>query len=79
MPMLSEMLKGNKLSAETIWYTDGISNLRLGQGVEPPEGFKPGRASFKMKSHDRVICPHCGVQGGGGNMKRFHFDNCKQK
>ena len=27
-----------------------------------------------------VICPHCGVQGKeGGNMKRFHFNNCKGK
>ena len=24
-------------------------------------------------------CPHCGVNGRGGNMLRYHFDNCKQK
>lgn len=24
-----------------------------------------------------VICPHCGVHGGGGAMSRWHFDNCK--
>lgn len=22
-------------------------------------------------------CPYCGLIGGGGNMKRYHFDNCK--
>jgi len=22
-------------------------------------------------------CPHCGLIGGGGNMKRYHFNNCK--
>lgn len=22
-------------------------------------------------------CPHCGKTGRGGNMKRYHFDNCK--
>jgi hypothetical protein len=22
-------------------------------------------------------CPYCGLVGGGGNMKRYHFDNCK--
>ena len=22
-------------------------------------------------------CPHCGVQGKGGNMTRYHYDNCK--
>ena len=26
-----------------------------------------------------VQCPHCEVSGGGGNMRRYHFDNCKVK
>jgi group I intron endonuclease len=26
-----------------------------------------------------VECPHCNKKGGGGNMKRYHFDNCKAK
>lgn len=26
-----------------------------------------------------VACPHCGKEGGIGIMKRWHFDNCKQK
>ena len=26
-----------------------------------------------------VICPHCDKEGGAGNMKRYHFDNCKFK
>jgi hypothetical protein len=24
-------------------------------------------------------CPHCGKQGDMGNLKRWHFDNCKAK
>ena len=24
-------------------------------------------------------CPYCGLTGGGGNMKRYHFENCKKK
>lgn len=24
-------------------------------------------------------CPHCDVSGKGGNMIRYHFDNCKRK
>ena len=28
----------------------------------------------------KVECPHCGKIGGGGsNMTRYHFDNCKKK
>lgn len=26
-----------------------------------------------------VKCPHCGILGGGGNMRRYHFDKCKDK
>lgn len=26
-----------------------------------------------------VECPHCAKSGGGGNMRRYHFDNCKVK
>jgi hypothetical protein len=26
-----------------------------------------------------VECPHCGLMGGGGNMRRYHFDNCRSK
>ena len=24
-------------------------------------------------------CPHCGTIGGGGSMRRWHFDNCRNK
>lgn len=27
----------------------------------------------------KLTCPHCGLQGGEGNMKRYHMDNCKAK
>ena len=26
-----------------------------------------------------VTCPYCKLIGAGGNMKRYHFDNCKTK
>jgi len=32
--------------------------------------------TFKQKTS---ICPHCGINGGGGALKRYHFDNCKEK
>jgi group I intron endonuclease len=31
---------------------------------------------FKQK---KIKCPHCGKIGGQGNMKRYHFNNCKEK
>ncbi len=27
----------------------------------------------------KVTCPHCNLEGGGGNMPRYHFDNCKHR
>lgn len=36
--------------------------------------------SAACKGRRAVIqCPHCSLSGGGGNMRRYHFDNCKQK
>ena len=29
------------------------------------------------KANVKVVCPHCGKDGGLGAMKRWHFDNCK--
>jgi len=26
-----------------------------------------------------ITCPHCGLSGGGGNMRRYHFDKCADK
>jgi len=38
------------------------------------------RLSAACKGKRQVVeCPHCGVQGGGGNMRRYHFDKCGSK
>ncbi|MBC8429776.1 MAG: hypothetical protein H8D92_00105 [Pelagibacteraceae bacterium] len=40
---------------------------------------KKGKPSMiKGHKYETRICPHCGVQGGGGNMTRHHFDNCRE-
>lgn len=31
------------------------------------------------KPKPKVKCPHCGKVGGISSMKRWHFDNCKEK
>jgi hypothetical protein len=31
------------------------------------------------KKQDKIPCPHCDVLGIVSNMKRWHFDNCKNK
>lgn len=49
-------------------------------------GKRPCKENTKQKIKDAAahapiaICPHCGTtgKGGGGAMKRWHFNNCKQ-
>jgi hypothetical protein len=33
----------------------------------------------KITPRKDYICPHCNLQGRGGNMKRYHFDKCQKK
>lgn len=38
------------------------------------------KLSAACKGKRQVLeCPHCKTQGGGGNMRRYHFDKCKDK
>jgi hypothetical protein len=36
-------------------------------------------AALKGRKQELTTCPHCSKTGGNGMMKRYHFDNCKQK
>ena len=35
------------------------------------------RLSESAKNREKLTCPHCGKTGHPGNMKRWHFDKCK--
>jgi len=39
------------------------------------------KLSAACKGHKKatIQCPHCQKIGGAGNMRRYHFDNCKAK
>ncbi len=38
---------------------------------------KPRSNTEKMKGKRKTsVCPHCDLEGGNANMKRWHFDNC---
>lgn len=34
--------------------------------------------SIKAKNRSSVTCPHCGMNGPGPQMARWHFNNCKE-
>ena len=73
----SEFMKENNPASDTIWVNNGEKNLRV-KSSEIPVGYNIGRKSFKHKTKmELVVCPHCNKEGRGGNMKRYHFNNCK--
>lgn len=75
--------KGVKPSAETIEkYKIRSKGNQARLGIPHSEEIKKiiserTSAALKGKPKNIVTCPHCGKQGGQGNMKRYHFEHCK--
>ena len=45
-----------------------------------PNKYGPNNPNFgNHPIQQKIKCPHCDKIGGQGNMKRYHFDNCKNK
>lgn len=51
---------------------------KLGSTLSEEHKQKVGEA-LKGKPKPKLTCPHCGKTGGAPQMKRHHFDNCKEK
>jgi len=71
-------LYSNHLTDETIYLRDGEA-IPMGfvQGITPSVKQRQLLQLRKPRSLKLVKCPHCGVEGSGGNMTRYHFSNCK--
>jgi len=71
-------VEGKNLKPEliigTLWWNNGNTNKR--SKTNPGEGWNLGRTKFKHYGKVK-ICPHCGKNGKGSGMIRFHFENCK--
>lgn len=57
-------------------------NKRIGEakrGVKRAPFSAEWKQALKEAKQKQLIrvCPHCGLQGKGPNMTRYHFDNCK--
>lgn len=68
-------VKRGKLSEE---WKKNISEANKGKKMseEAIQNFIKAKTGMKYVESK---CPHCGKIGRGGNMKRYHFDNCKNK
>lgn len=64
------------------WITNGEEQIRWTDTMENiPDGFRLGTTNKgkKFKRQEISMCPYCSKEGGRGNMKRWHFENCKLK
>jgi hypothetical protein len=79
IPKISEALKGNTAVKGYKWYNDGVRDVRLQPSDPAALGLQAGRLKTKEAgwSYKILKCPICGHEGGGGNMKRYHFENCR--
>jgi len=76
-----------------ICFQVSVDDPRIASGelVGPNKGKGHRHKSKRTKEHteklrearigiplQKTTCPYCNFTGGGGNMKRYHFNNCKQ-
>jgi hypothetical protein len=75
---ISEVKTGVKRGEFSEEWKKKISEANKGKKMsdEAIENFIIARTGIKYIESE---CPHCGKIGGGGNMKRYHFENCKIK
>jgi len=66
---------GKNISEETKLK---IGESRIGKKHTEETKLKMSKAT-KGKKKRIVVCPFCKKEGGCGNMKRYHFDNCKMR
>jgi len=72
---ISESHKGKKHTEESKLKT---SEAMKGKKHTEETKLKMSEAK-KGKKKRIVVCPFCKKSGGCGNMKRYHFDNCKMR
>lgn len=69
---------GYKLSDETK-YKMSKNNVGFKGRKHTNESNEKRSKTLKetVAKREPIICPYCGLKGNGGNMKRYHFNNCK--
>jgi len=79
---IAKMSKAQKGKPKSAMHRKKLREARKGKsnGPHSEETKKKigdsNRGKRKTPQH-KITCPHCGIVGGTGNMKRFHFANCK--
>lgn len=66
--------KGIKTGEDSIETKKKKSEAAKRRSAQQDMGALTRGKTYNMRE---MKCPHCGLVGKGGNMTRFHFDNCK--
>jgi len=72
---MSDSSKGQIMSPEA---RDKISNALCNKAKTKEHALNISKSLIGFKYKEKT-CVHCGLTGRGGNVSRFHFDNCKNK
>ena len=85
---MSESLTGRSFTEEhkkNIGIANGGENctadtrkkLRFNRLDKPHSQQAIEKIRYAALHREKIKCPHCDKEGNGGNMNRWHFDNCK--
>lgn len=75
-PMKNEESRKKSSISLKEWHKNN-DNPFLGK-THSEESKKKISEANKGRVFEKITCPHCGKDGAGPNMKRYHFDNCKE-
>lgn len=73
---ISKARSGQKLGPMSDKHKENISE---GLKKQSKESIERRTKALRGKKRELKKCPHCGKIGGGGAIKQWHFDKCKQK
>ena len=74
---ISEAKKG-KIHSEEAKKKIGEAMKGKKLGPQSEEHKRKISEAKKGKPKSKIMCPHCGKEGGVGTMHRWHFDKCKK-
>ena len=72
---ISESLKGDK----HFYYGVPCSDERKAAIIAGTTGVKKSTTINMRKPKRKEQCPHCGIMASGGNLAKWHMNNCKSK
>jgi ribosomal protein S27AE len=72
---ISESLKGERNPN----YGKPCDEARRQAIIKGTTGVKKSTTENMKKPKRKEQCPHCGIMASGGNLARWHMDNCKSK